>query len=389
VSPRDRLRVAFVTQYPRDPQRPKGGVEAVSATLVPALARLGDLDVVVVTSDDDCGAYERSEFDGVEIHRLPRTSRRILREATGPGRRRMHRLLAELRPDVVHSHDVYGLMVQDFPAPRVFTVHGFISADTRVSGESLPRLRSLLWRFVETRGWAEKDHVVSISPYVRERLAGIVRGRIQDIENPVAETFFETERREEPGTVFCAGLIERRKNTLALVEALGKLRAAGVAARLRLAGSAREPDYAKGLASRIEAAGLRADVDLLGPLPRAAVREELARASVFALVSLEENAPMGIAEAMAAGVPVVASDRCGMPYMVREAETGFLVNPLDVGEITDRLALLLADDARRRRMSEAARAEARRRFHPDVVARRTRDVYWRAALAPSARAERP
>jgi glycosyltransferase involved in cell wall biosynthesis len=98
---------------------------------------------------------------------------------------------------------------------------------------------------------------------------------------------------------------------------------------------------------------------------------------------------MGIAEAMAAGVPVVASDRCGMPYMVREGETGFLVNPLDAGEVADRLALLLADDARRRGMGDAARAEARRRFHPDVVARRTRDVYWRAALAPAGRAERP
>ena len=378
-----RLRVAVVTQYPRDPDRPRGGVEAVSATLVPALARLEDLEVVVVTCEAGLAGHERSDLGGVEIHRLPRRARRILWEAIGPGRRQMHRVLAALRPDVVHAHDVYGLMVQGFPAPRVFTVHGFISADTRVSGERFPRLRSLLWRRLETRGWAEKHHVVSISPYVRERLTGIVGGRIHDIENPVAELFFETERREEWGTVFCAGLIERRKNTLALVEALARLRARGLPARLRLAGSAREPDYAEQVSARISAAGLDAHVDLLGPLPRAAVCDELARASVFALVSLEENAPMGIAEAMAAGVPVVASDRCGMPYMVREGETGFLVNPLDVGELAERLASLLGDDARRRAMSEAARVDARRRFHPQVVALRTRDVYRRAAGASS------
>ena len=384
-----RLRVAFVTQYPRDPGRPKGGVEAVSATLVPALARLADLEVVVVTCEPGLARHERSDIEGVEVHRLPRMARRILWDAVGPGRRQMHSLLAALRPDVVHAHDVYGLMVQGFPVPRVFTVHGFISADTLVSGERFPRLRSLLWRLLETRGWAEKHHVVSISPYVRERLGGIVRGRIHDIENPVAGTFFETDRREQPGVIFCAGLIERRKNTLALVEALERLRARGLPARLRLAGSPREPDYAERLSARIRAAGLSAHVDLLGPLPREAVRDELARASVFALVSLEENAPMGIAEAMAAGVPVVASDRCGMPYMVQEGETGFLVNPLDVDELADRLALLLGQDERRRAMGAAGRAVALRRFHPEIVARRTRDVYRRAVGSSSPAAMDP
>ena len=84
---------------------------------------------------------------------------------------------------------------------------------------------------------------------------------------------------------------------------------------------------------------------------------------------------MGIAEAMAAGVPVVASDRCGMPYMVRHGETGFLVDPQDVEELAARLAVLLGDPGRRRRMGELARTLARDRFHPDVVARRTLDVY--------------
>ena len=373
-----RLRLAVVTQYPRDPDRPRGGVEAVSANLVRALARLPDLEVVVVTSEAGLARPEVETIDGTSIHRLPWTSRRILREATGPGRKQMHRYLTGLRPDVIHSHDVYGLMVQGLPVPRVFTVHGFIHADTLVSGERLPRLRSWLWKILETRGWADQHHVISISPYVRERLTGYVRGRIHDIENPVGESFFDVERREEPGTVFCAGLIERRKNTLVLVEALARLRARGVWARLRLAGATREADYARRVIERIAASGLADHVDWLGSLTSAAVREELARASVFALVSLEENAPMGIAEAMAAGVPVLASDRCGMPYMVREGESGHLVDPLDVEGIADHLAALLGDPARARRMGEEGRTLARGRFHPDVVARRTLEVYREA-----------
>jgi len=152
-----------------------------------------------------------------------------------------------------------------------------------------------------------------------------------------------------------------------------------VDARLRLAGGIREPDYGRMVAERIVAAGLSDRVELLGALPSTAVMEELGRASAFVLVSLEENAPMGIAEAMAGGLPIVASDRCGMPYMVRDGVSGYLVDPLDVREVADRLAKLLHDPSLRQRMGEVGQTFARERFHPDVVACRTREVYRRAA----------
>ena len=87
---------------------------------------------------------------------------------------------------------------------------------------------------------------------------------------------------------------------------------------------------------------------------------------------------MGIEEAMAAGVPVVTSDRCGMPYMVRDGETGFLVDPGDPVEIADRLGELLASEDLRRRFGQRARQVARERYHPDAVAARTAEVYRRA-----------
>jgi hypothetical protein len=106
--------------------------------------------------------------------------------------------LETLRPDVIHAHDVYGLMVKGLATPRVFTIHGFIYADTLVSGSRLARPRGWLWYWIETRGWADQPHIVSISPYVRERLHGIARGVIHDIENPIAPEFFHVERRRAP-----------------------------------------------------------------------------------------------------------------------------------------------------------------------------------------------
>jgi glycosyltransferase involved in cell wall biosynthesis len=87
---------------------------------------------------------------------------------------------------------------------------------------------------------------------------------------------------------------------------------------------------------------------------------------------------MGIEEAMAAGVPVVTSNRCGMPYMVRDGESGFLVNPTNPEDIARRLGQLLKNDELRRSMGAKGREIALDRFHPAKVAARTREVYYRA-----------
>ena len=178
--------------------------------------------------------------------------------------------------------------------------------------------------------------------------------------------------------IFSAAVISPRKNTLILVEAFSRICAEGINAELRLAGKVVDEGYGASLINLIRNRGLENKVTLLGGISGDQVRRELSAASVFALVSLEENSPMGIEEAMAARVPVVASNRCGMPYMVRHGETGFLVNPGDPDDIAKWLRHVLADDEGRHNMGEKSRAIAFERFHPDVVARKTREVYYEA-----------
>lgn len=378
------MKIAVITGFPRDPARPVGGVEAVSVNLVRALGAIPGLDVHVVTTDHACAHPEQCVSLGVTVHRLPHSGKPVLVDALGPGRRTIQAYLMKLAPDIVHAHDVYGLMVRDLEIPRVFTIHGFIHADTRLAGQRMALLRSWLWRRVETAGWAEQPHIISISPYVRERLTGIARGVIHDIDNPIAPECFQVERREVSGTIFSAAVLSQRKNPLALVEALSQIRRAGIDARLRLAGRPVEAQYVAHLHRRIEQLGLKDYVTFLGSISSDAVREELAAASVFALVSFEEGSPMGIEEAMAAGVPVITSNRCGMPYMVRNGESGFLVNPNDTDDIAERLSHMLANPQLRSAMGGKSRTIAQDRFHPSSVAQRTLDVYRQASARPPA-----
>lgn len=374
------MKVAIATHFPKDPSAPKGGVEAVSVNLVRGLAQLHDLEIHVVTLDASIDANVICQWDDITIHRLAVSQGSVLLNSCGAWRHILQKYLIDIQPDLVHSHDTYGIMTTGLKLPRVFTIHGFIYGDTLLSKKKLAWLRSRIWRFFETRAWAEQPHIISISPYVRERLNGIAKGVIHDIDNPVAEEFFHICRKEKKGTIFSAAVISPRKNTLALVNAFAKVADQYSHASLRLAGTVVDADYGNLIKNEIQKMGLTKRVHLLGNLTSSEVYNELAYASIFALISLEENSPMGIEEAMAVGIPVITSNRCGMPYMVRHGESGYLVNPQKQDGIVSRFQTLLADQTVSLSMGNDGRQIAIERFHPAIIAKKTRQVYLEVLL---------
>jgi glycosyltransferase involved in cell wall biosynthesis len=90
---------------------------------------------------------------------------------------------------------------------------------------------------------------------------------------------------------------------------------------------------------------------------------------------------MAVSEAMAAGVPVIGSNQCGMPYMIEEGRSGFLIEPKDTGMIADRIARIMKSEGLRREMGHRGREIAMARFHPDAVAQKTVAVYESAIKA--------
>jgi glycosyltransferase involved in cell wall biosynthesis len=353
------LKVALFSRYPKDAGAPRGGVESVTVVLVRALARLGSLDVHVVTLERDRNGTAVEQSDGATIHRLPGSRwPQILDIHWGPGRKRLVEYLRRLKPDVVHSHETYGLALWDIDIPHVFTVHGFDHANLPVDGAKCGRLRGRIWARAERRGLARHKHIISISPYVRAMIEPLTRAVIHDIENPVDERFFGVRPMPEPGRILCVGWINERKNTLGSVQALAEVARRGMKAKLVIAGHAGEHDYLNRVKACIVENSLEGRVEFLGHIGHERLLDELSRASILLLPSRQENSPMAIAEAMAAGVPVVVADRCGMPYMVREGETGFLVDPEDPGAIGERLGRMLADEGLRATLGRAGRAEA-------------------------------
>ena len=377
------MRVALFSRYPSNPDSPRGGVEAVTVVLARALAELGDLDLHVVT-------LERTrqelviEADGpIQIHRLGGSDwPQIADILFGPGRKKLIDYLLSLEPDVIHSHETYGLMFGTLPVPHVLTVHGFDHENLPVNSARFGKIRAKLWRKVERRGLAGQQTIISITPYVQQKIEPLTKARIYNLDNPVDKSFFNIRPGFENRRVLVVGWLSQRKNTLGAIRAFAIARARGVPGLLALAGQAKHPAYHKQVLSAIRKYGLEDSVELLGQLSHERLMKEFARSSVLLLPSRQENAPMAIAEAMAAGLPVIASNRCGMPFMVRQGQTGFLIDPEDCEQIAERLGRLLNDPSLAERMGKAGRQVAREKFHPRAVALATRKIYRTVCKAP-------
>jgi len=372
------MKIAMFSRFPRDLNAPRGGIETVTLALVKELAAKNNVDLHVITLQRDQAELEVRRQASATIHRLPGTRWPLMLDILiGPGKRRLVRYLTQLHPDIVHFHEYYGLGIRRLPMPHVYTMHGFDHANILAERERLAWLRAPIWKRIEAYGLSKKRHMISITPYVRRQIAPLTRAAIYDIDNPIDPRFFDIQRNEVPGRIFYAGWISPRKNALALVNAFAKLTKTGLDAALHLAGEVKDPQYAEQIQRTIAAENLQDRVKLLGRISPEQIRRELSQACVFVLPSRQENSPMAIEEALAAGVPVVSTNRCGMPFMITDARTGYLVDPEDPHALAERIQRILTHDDLRAEMSRTARETALKRFHPKAVADKTLDVYRR------------
>lgn len=132
------------------------------------------------------------------------------------------------------------------------------------------------------------------------------------------------------------------------------------------------------LRARVEDEGLREIVTMTGH--REDVAELLSAMDVFVFPSTgNEGVPQAVLQAMAAGLPVVASSLPSVAEVVREGETGLLFASGDGSALVEKVLCLAGDAALRRRMGETGKALVRERFSESGMLDRLEDVYGRAA----------
>jgi glycosyltransferase involved in cell wall biosynthesis len=173
-----------------------------------------------------------------------------------------------------------------------------------------------------------------------------------------------------PSYLLFVGRLRIRKGVEVLLEALRELRGRVPGAVLKIAG-----DGEHRAALERKAAGLGLAVTFLGTCDGSRVRALLAGAAALVVPSIYEGMPLVVLEAMERGVPVVASAVSGIPEVVVDGETGWLVPPEDPEALAGALEEVLANPLEARRRGEAGRRRIEERYRPAVAA-----ASWRAAV---------
>ena len=255
-----------------------------------------------------------------------------------------------------------------------------LAVDHLPVGGAVPRARRLGRRMLARRLQAHVAVGTNAARLVEE-LVGLPHGSVGSVPNGVPIEPLGARVSREPGTVIGSlGRLTEQKGYDVLVRALQKL----PTAELVLVGDGPQRGQLQALAAEL---GVTDRLRITGWATNA--RAHLEEFDIFALPSRWEGMPLGILEAMHAGLPILASDVGSVSEAVADCETGYLVPPDDLERVCERLGRLLDAPELRLRMGELGRLTARERFTDTIMAARYEALYgqvlgwWRPLCAPS------
>ena len=359
-----------------------GGAQSYVAALLPALADRYD---VVLAAHGEGPLRVAATRVGVRFVALEHVRRPIQPFRDVAGLVELIRLFRRERPQIVHASSSKAGILGRLAASatrvpvRFFTVHGW--AFSAYSG-----LSSFLYR-VSDRLMSPLT-TVTICVSEKELAAGLEARTCRPersvvIHNAVDVSAALRSRHDRPvPRLIAVGRLKAPKDFLTLVRSLAALPDRAFEALIVGDGPDRDEVAAEiqrlGLEGRVQLAGERTDVPTL-----------LADSDIFVLSSRSEGLPVSVLEAMAAELPVVASDVGGLAELVLDGETGLLVPSGDPAALAEAVGRLLDDHELRKKLGAAGRARAEASFDLAEFRRAHVELYHRQLRLAGAVAEPP
>ncbi|HEU5047655.1 MAG TPA: glycosyltransferase family 4 protein [Rickettsiales bacterium] len=246
----------------------------------------------------------------------------------------------------------------------VWTLYGLKTEETLDAYSLAPTMtglfRHLFYKKVETLCMKAAPAIIADSPYMAEQIvhkAGISKEMIRIVPHGIFTAQFrplQNRQSAEPQVVSVGALVPRKGHHLT-IEAFAQMKQRLPDARLFIAGEMRSASYYRQLFTLIEKQGMAESIVIAANPSRTQVLEALGNARIFALHSKDESQDMALCEALAAGLPVVATKVGGIPWVIEDGSDGLLAPYGNVETFSSHMRALLTDNALHARMTAAAK----------------------------------
>ena len=191
--------------------------------------------------------------------------------------------------------------------------------------------------------------------------AFVPRERFMVCNNAAEDMGVSRTSRDVPTILFLSNLLPK-KGASTLLDACVVLKRRALSFHCTFYGAESDEITSERFASLVADRQLQDCVEFRGPVEGEEKKAAFNEADIFVLPTQEDVFPLVLIEAMSAGLPVVSSDIGGIPEIVVEGKTGFLVQATSVEELANRLGLLLVEAELRSRMGKTARKIYKQRF---------------------------
>jgi glycosyltransferase involved in cell wall biosynthesis len=383
-----------------------GGTGAYVYYLSNELIKRGH-SVYIVTGYDESADVEVSERLRVFFLKTPKTP--IVKSFlfAGSAFRKLNRMRGACPTDIVHANLP---LVPSFAVPAGFgktlmsTVHSTWKGEAEaIRGEPYSRLNpnekfmvSFNWflRIFEEKMLDRSSRIIAVSDFTRRELLQyykVKEEKIRVIHNGVDVNKFKPasdkrKAKEELGlnpediAILSVGRLYARKGLFTLIESVPAVVKRFRNAKFVISGKGQSNEMKK-LVAHAEKLGIRDNIIFTGYFPDEKLPRLYQAADVFAFSTFYENLPFAVLEALSTGLPVVTTRVGGIPEIIDSGKNGFLVQPFNAKELSDRVLHLLEHPAEADEMGFLARKTILERFDWRFIVKKVLKVYEEALTA--------
>jgi glycosyltransferase involved in cell wall biosynthesis len=394
------MRIAILTtdnrEHFKDYGSPHPRFGTAPQALLEGLALLPELEVHVISCTQRDMSSPGKLSENIWFHSLHVPKWGWLRTGYQGCIRAVRKKLKEIQPDIVHGQGTerdcaMSAVLSGYP--NVLTIHGNMRVHASRGG-TRGRPYYKLAAFLEGYCLKRTGGVVAISRYTedlvkdftprtwllpnavdpsflslgKKRMDGNLKIEVRSLDQEMGVPL--DSRRKAPVILVVAN-VDERKNQNAFIRALDPL-AKRMRFEVRFFGGCGASDYAREFRELIAS---RPWCHYGGMIGRRELRTQFEQADMLALPTHEDNCPMVVLEAQAAGVPVMASKVGGVPDLIDGITTGLFCDPRDPRTFVEGVERLLYDRDFARKIARHAHDDAAKRFHPRVIAKRHHEIY--------------